>query len=404
MDAAAAAGRVANARAGYEAARDADRVGAGAGAADSDAAAAPPLFGAANAQARNGLGFDLQVAARWVEQTVPVAVILLMVFVYKHARAILTFAWMSAVLFRANDFLRAQVALRSERKTRDLVYLLVIVVTQISITYVLFPSDPFWSRLVLIPRSQTPSFLDAIWEVALADTIVRYVGICVKVATLAASGRVENGTGERGRIAGVGEDGGGGMSGGAGEAGGGGDGGGSAAASRMSAALPGPIPIGGGRSLRRRIASRLSLVEYVSLLYRALLPVPVWFAFFQNEEEYGHLFSSITTGLYLTFKIRAAFDLIRHVYGATQAMLSMQAQYGQVASVEDVMEGGDCCAICQEKYCQPIKLRCKHVFCEECVSEWFERERTCPLCRAVIKPAGLKSYGDGGTVMSTQIF
>ena len=72
--------------------------------------------------------------------------------------------------------------------------------------------------------------------------------------------------------------------------------------------------------------------------------------------------------------------------------------------MKDVAECGDCCAICQEKYVQPIKLRCKHVFCEECVSEWFERERTCPLCRAVIKPAGLQNYGDGGTVMFAQIF
>jgi hypothetical protein len=122
-----------------------------------------PVFGAANAQGRgNGaLGIDLQVAARWMEQTVPVVILLLMVgrytsnaldpylqsarfqplnlkydilvsslafkcnlhrysavFVYKHARAILTFAWMTAVLFRANDFLRTQVALRSERKAR----------------------------------------------------------------------------------------------------------------------------------------------------------------------------------------------------------------------------------------------------------------------------------------------
>ena len=31
---------------------------------------------------------------------------------------------------------------------------------------------------------------------------------------------------------------------------------------------------------------------------------------------------------------------------------------------------GDLCAICQEKMHAPILLRCKHMFCEECVSEW----------------------------------
>ncbi|KMZ65528.1 hypothetical protein ZOSMA_31G01160 [Zostera marina] len=59
-----------------------------------------------------------------------------------------------------------------------------------------------------------------------------------------------------------------------------------------------------------------------------------------------------------------------------------------------VIAAGDLCAICQEKMHAPILLRCKHIFCEDCVSEWFERERTCPLCRALVKSAELKSYGN----------
>ncbi|RWV88530.1 hypothetical protein GW17_00049381, partial [Ensete ventricosum] len=34
----------------------------------------------------------------------------------------------------------------------------------------------------------------------------------------------------------------------------------------------------------------------------------------------------------------------------------------------------------------------------------FERERTCPLCRAVVKPAGLRSFGDGSTSLYFQLF
>ena len=36
-----------------------------------------------------------------------------------------------------------------------------------------------------------------------------------------------------------------------------------------------------------------------------------------------------------------------------------------------VNAAGDLCAICQEKMDAPILLRCKHIFCEECVSEWL---------------------------------
>ena len=32
---------------------------------------------------------------------------------------------------------------------------------------------------------------------------------------------------------------------------------------------------------------------------------------------------------------------------------------------------GEVCAICEEKTHVPVVVRCKHVFCEECVSEWY---------------------------------
>jgi hypothetical protein len=53
----------------------------------------------------------------------------------------------------------------------------------------------------------------------------------------------------------------------------------------------------------------LTLVEYTLLLYRALLPAPVWYRFFLNK-EYGSLFSSLTTGLYLTFKLTSIVEKV----------------------------------------------------------------------------------------------
>lgn len=46
------------------------------------------------------------------------------------------------------------------------------------------------------------------------------------------------------------------------------------------------------------------------LLYRALLPTPVWYRFFLNK-EYGSLFSSLMTGLYLTFKLTSVVEKVR---------------------------------------------------------------------------------------------
>lgn len=58
----------------------------------------------------------------------------------------------------------------------------------------------------------------------------------------------------------------------------------------------------------------------------------------------------------------------------------------------------------QEPMLKPIKLQCTHLFCEACIAEWFERERTCPMCRAVAKPAGLASFKDASTSLLPQLF
>lgn len=89
---------------------------------------------------------------------------------------------------------------------------------------------------------------------------------------------------------------------------------------------------------------------------------------------------------------------------ALKALSRREVQYGSYATVEEVAAAGDLCAICQEKMHAPILLSCKHIFCEDCASEWFERERTCPLCRAVVKPAELRSFGDGSTSLLYQMF
>ncbi|XWS65638.1 hypothetical protein CRYUN_Cryun05aG0131100 [Craigia yunnanensis] len=159
---------------------------------------------------------------------------------------------------------------------------------------------------------------------------------------------------------------------------------------------------GRGHNFRRQ-GQVLTLVEYTLLLYRALLPTPVWYRFFLNK-DYGSLFSSLTTGLYLTFKLTSVIEKVQSFYAALKALSQKEVHHGSYATLEQVNEAGDLCAICQEKMQAPILLRCKHIFCEDCVSEWFERERTCPLCRAVVKAADLRSFGDGSTSLFFQLF
>ena len=43
----------------------------------------------------------------------------------------------------------------------------------------------------------------------------------------------------------------------------------------------------------------------------------------------------------------------------------------------------------------------QHIFCESCVSVWFDREKTCPMCRTQIH-AENPQWKDGSTSVHIQ--
>ena len=53
-------------------------------------------------------------------------------------------------------------------------------------------------------------------------------------------------------------------------------------------------------------------------------------------------------------------------------------------TTDDLKTCGGICPICHDSLQDATMLHCKHIFCEECVATWFDRERTCPMCRAQV--------------------
>ncbi|KAJ7236907.1 hypothetical protein O6H91_07G059800 [Diphasiastrum complanatum] len=292
--------------------------------------------------------YDFQPFSRWIEQVLPFTVLLLMVFVREHLQGLVVVSWVTAVMIKANDFLRKQTALKGERKTLILGGIAALLAAHVVGVYWWYRRDAFWFPFFLHPPHEIPRFWEAIFIIVLNDTMARQAAMIIKCGLLFFYKNSR------------------------------------------------------GRDYRRQ-AQLLTLVEYFLLLFRALIPGPVWYRFFLNK-EYGNLFSSLTTGLYLTFKLTSIIEKVKTFIVALRAVSGKEVQYGTYATAEEVVTAGDLCAICQEKMHTPIALRCKHLFCEDCVSEWFERERTCPLCRAVVKSADLRSFGDGSTCLFVQIF
>jgi hypothetical protein len=51
-----------------------------------------------------------------------------------------------------------------------------------------------------------------------------------------------------------------------------------------------------------------------------------------------------------------------------------------------------------------VRLACRHVFCEKCITSWLDRHTTCPMCRKTVKPCGLEMFGDGSSPMLPFLF
>ncbi|XP_051138289.1 uncharacterized protein LOC127256357 [Andrographis paniculata] len=291
----------------------------------------------------------LQQAARWVEQILPFSVLFLVVFIRQHLQGFLVIGYAMAVLVKSDDVLQNQTALKGERKLIVLLGCSMLFMIHIFGIYWWLRNDDVLYSLLMIPPTAIPHFWRAVFIILLNDIMVRQAGMIFKLVLLMfyKNGRAQD--------------------------------------------------------FRRR-GQMLTLVEYILLLHRTVLPTPLWYRFFLNQ-NYGSFFSSVTAGLYLTFKLASIVEKVKSLVAAVKALSRKEVPYGAYATQEQVNNAaGDFCAICQEKMHAPILLSCNHMFCEDCISEWFDRERTCPLCRALVRPADLQSFGDGSTSLFFQVF
>ncbi|XP_069471195.1 E3 ubiquitin-protein ligase RNFT1 isoform X2 [Ambystoma mexicanum] len=146
-------------------------------------------------------------------------------------------------------------------------------------------------------------------------------------------------------------------------------------------------------------------LEEFGQYYRILIPIPVWFRYLIGSKELdsvtGWSLGILLALFYLIIKILELFTQWKTFKKIMRVFFARP--YGVPATKRQCSEAEDICPICQVDFTKPIALVCQHIFCEECIALWFNREKTCPLCRTVIADHVYK-WKDGATSPHLQVY
>ena len=317
------------------------------------------------------------------ERGTPMVALFLLVFVWKHLGMLAMVTWLMYVLTRVNARLVASVSAREERRSHDVAAMSGVLCAHILGIFLLSPTGSRARRVFAVNDSvggggvsSDGGFLQCVWDVLVLDLCVKYVFILAKLAVVALPLSALQ-----------------------------------AAMRRPSTSKP-AVKLPAARLYRRR-AAVLSAIEYASLACRSLIPAPVWLGYFHRELP--GVVASFVTGAYCFAKVRLVAHRGIDFAQATSVWFSWGKRspaHGESATREELMEAGNVCAICQEDCVDATKLRCSHIFCEDCIGEWFDRQpssgssgaKTCPVCRAVVQQGVQKSYGNGQTALFPVLF
>jgi len=320
------------------------------------------------------------------ERGTPMVALFLLVFVWKHLSMLAMVTWLMYVLTRVNARLVTSVSAREERRAHDVVAMSGVLFAHILGIFWLSPTGARARRVFAVNNDHVVGdgvsggggggFMQCVWDVLVLDLCVKYVFILAKLAVVALPLSALQ-----------------------------------AAMRRPSTSKP-TVKLPAARVYRRR-ATVLSAIEYASLACRSLVPAPVWLGYFHRELP--GVVASFVTGAYCFAKVRLVAHRGIDFARATSMWFSWGKRspaHGESATREELMEAGDVCAICQEECVDATKLRCSHIFCEDCIGEWFDRQpssgssgaKTCPVCRAVVQQGVQKSYGNGQTAFFPVLF
>ncbi|XP_069870835.1 RING finger and transmembrane domain-containing protein 2 isoform X1 [Dipodomys merriami] len=290
---------------------------------------------------------ELKAMVCWLQKGLPFILILLAKLCFQHKLGIAVCIGMASTFAYANSTLREQVSLKEKRSV--LVILWIVAFLAGNTLYVLytFSSQQLYNSLIFLkPNLETLDFFDLLWIVGIADFVLKYLTIALKCLVVA---------------------------------------------------LPKII-----LAIKSRGKFYL-VIEELSQLFRSLVPIQLWYKYIMGDDSSNSYF--LGGVLIVLYSLCKSFDICGRVGGVRKALrlLCTSQNYGVRATGQQCTEAGDICAICQAEFREPLILLCQHVFCEECLCLWLDRERSCPLCRSVAVDT-LRCWKDGATSAHFQVY
>lgn len=289
---------------------------------------------------------ELRALVSVAEKYVPFLLILLMKIVFDHRIGILIILGLFLTFCHANAVVKREVGKQSKRQLSSLGFVTVNLCTCIGFVYFVLAEDSLAYALILIsPYSSAVTVWEVLWITTVTDFVLKLLTVLTKIFITSLPGQV--------------------------------------------------IPF-------KKKGKYFLFNETASQLYRTLAPMQHWLYYF-SESYHGSskIFGVILSAAYLVAKCK---DIIAKTQNFRRAFncLLQSVNYGVIPNADQLKIAGEACPICQDDYRTPTMLHCKHIFCEECVSIWFDRERTCPMCRAQIGDD--PTWRDGSTTFIMQIF
>lgn len=293
---------------------------------------------------------ELRCLFRWLQKSLPFLIILCAKLVIQHALGLAVGVGLFTTFLYVNKNIQTQVFLQDRQSKLQCVWLLVFLISSVLLLYYTFLTDTLYNCLIFIsPTIESFGFWEVLWAVGVTNFIIKFLSMGIKCLILL---------------------------------------------------MPSSL-------VTYRTQGRwLMLTEELSQVHQTMAPVPLWFRYLVTYQEAdgtpGLTLGVLLALLYLILKLLGLYAQWTPLLKTVRIFLKGE-HTGTAASRSQCSEAGDVCPICQGEYREPRALLCQHIFCDECIALWFNREKSCPLCRTVITEKVYK-WRDGATSPHLQIY